>query len=253
MTMPVRSGSLLVLLLATTWTAALLAQNGNAEQATGSASETGGAQTTVNAANTTEPVKTNREDAAAVSGGLGSFGQMLPLGRKNLNVQIPSFRNGAPSSLVKASSMTRISDKIMSMESMDIWLYGNNRDEDMRVQLPLADYDLESKVLSSDERSRISRNDFHLEGDHLIFDTVTQQGKMTGRVKMVIFNAASFGNSNTPAETESPDQHGESQAQSQQGGAASNSTATPGKETKPQSNSAKSTANGPQSTSNDQK
>lgn len=134
--------------------------------------------------------KAKAEDAPVMADGLGTFGQLLPLGRKNLDVQIPSFRDGVPSSVVKANSMTRVSDTIMSMERMDIWLYGDNRDEDMRVQLPLADYNMESKVLSSDERSRISRNDFQLEGDHLIFDTVTQQGKLTGRVQMVIFNAS---------------------------------------------------------------
>lgn len=211
MTMLVRSVCLCVLLMITTLSFSVHAQDGKNDAAKGEKKKQEAGESS--AANSLQPTKTKQEDAAAMTNGLGSFGQMLPLGRKNLNVQIPSFRNGAPSSLVKANSMTRISDTIMSMESMDIWLYGNHRDEDMRVQLPLADYDLESKVLSSEERSRISRNDFQLEGDRLIFDTVTQQGKMTGRVQMVIFNAGSFAKPqtedkkiDTQSDSDKPDQ-----------------------------------------------
>lgn len=124
--------------------------------------------------------------------GLGAFGQLLPLGRKNLDVQIPSFKDGIPSSILRAESLTRVDESLMTMEKMDIWLYGSNRDSDMRVQLPLADYNMTTQILSSDERSRISRQDFQMEGDSMIFDTVTQQGKMTGRVEMIIFNTSSL-------------------------------------------------------------
>lgn len=138
------------------------------------------------------PAKEMEEDMKPVVQGLGAFGQLLPLGRKNLDVQIPSFKDGIPSSILKAESLTRVDDSMMTMEQMDIWLYGSNRDSDMRVQLPLADYNMNTQILSSDERSRISRQDFQMEGDSMIFDTVTQQGKMTGRVEMIIFNTSSL-------------------------------------------------------------
>ncbi|MEI6534171.1 MAG: hypothetical protein WCN98_02435 [Verrucomicrobiaceae bacterium] len=121
--------------------------------------------------------------------GLGSFGKVLPLGQKNLDVKIPSFKDGRPDSFVRAGAMTRLDDNRMDMEKTDIRLYGLNREADLRVQLPSAIYDMSTQVMTSEERSRISRADFQLEGDTLVFDTRSQQGKMTGHIHMIIYDA----------------------------------------------------------------
>lgn len=121
--------------------------------------------------------------------GLGSFGKMLPLGQKNLDVKIPSFKDGKPDSFVRAGSMTRQDDTHMDMENTDILIYGATLEADMRVQLPAAIYDMSTQVMTSDTRSRISRADFQLEGDTLVFDTRSQQGKMTGHIHMIIYDA----------------------------------------------------------------
>lgn len=124
--------------------------------------------------------------------GLGAFGMLLPLGQRNLDVKIPSFKDGLPSSLIRAGSMTRLDDEYMEMEKLDIRLFGESRDKDVRVQLVTGDYHMPTQLLSSEQRSRISREDFQLEGDSLVFDTKSQQGKMTGNVRMVIFDSSSF-------------------------------------------------------------
>lgn len=124
--------------------------------------------------------------------GLGAFGMLLPLGQKNLDVKIPSFKDGLPSSLIRAGSMTRLDDEYMEMEKLDIRLFGEARDKDVRVQLVTGEYHMPSQLLSSEQRSRISREDFQLEGDSLVFDTKSQQGKMTGNVRMVIFDSSSL-------------------------------------------------------------
>lgn len=133
--------------------------------------------------------------------GLIPFGKMLPIGEKHLILEIPSFKDGAPSSTVKAASMTRMDDENMLLERMDIRLFGPpaQSDRDMRVQLRTAIYHMPTHVLASDERSRISRMDFDLQGDSLVFDTATGQGKMVGNVKMVIFDASSFTAGAAPA------------------------------------------------------
>ncbi len=126
--------------------------------------------------------------------GLIPFGKMLPLGEKHLVLEIPSFKEGIPSSTLRAASMTRMDDDNMFLEKMDIRLYGppSQPEKDMRVQLKTAIYHMPTQILASDERSRISRVDFDLQGDSMIFDTATGQGKMVGNVKMVIYNASSF-------------------------------------------------------------
>lgn len=121
--------------------------------------------------------------------GLGSFGKVLPMGKKNLDVKIPSFKEGKPDSFVRAGSMTRLDDNQMDMEQTDIRLYGETREGDLRVQLPTAIYDMSTQIMTSDTRSRISRADFQLEGDTLVFDTRSRQGKMTGHIHMIIYDA----------------------------------------------------------------
>lgn len=152
-------------------------------------------------AETTKEKSPNKPGQAPVSGmpappdsaqGLGAFGMLLPLGQKNLDVKIPSFKDGLPSSLMRAGSMTRIDDEYMEMEKLDIRMFGDVREKDVRVQLITGEYHMPTQLLSSEQRSRISREDFQLEGDALVFDTKSQQGKMTGNVKMVIFDSSSF-------------------------------------------------------------
>jgi len=121
--------------------------------------------------------------------GLGSFGKLLPLNEKNIDVKIPSFKDGRPSSLLRAGSMTRVDDENMELEKTDIRLYGEVQDKDVRVQLVTGVYNMPSQVLSSDQRSRVSRTDFQIEGDSMIFDTRTQQGKLVGNVRMTIFDS----------------------------------------------------------------
>lgn len=132
--------------------------------------------------------------------GLGAFGMLLPLGQKNLDVKIPSFKDGLPSSLMRAGSMTRIDDEYMEMEKLDIRMFGEVREKDVRVQLITGEYHMPTQLLSSEQRSRISREDFQLEGDSLVFDTKSQQGKMTGNVKMVIFDSSGFMGAKDPKE-----------------------------------------------------
>ena len=124
------------------------------------------------------------------SDGLSSFCRLLPLGQKNLDVKIPSFTDGRLTSLIKSHTMTRVDDDHMEMEKMDVVLKGQTEATDMNVKMRTAVYHMPTSVLSSDDRSRVSRNDFQIEGDSLVFDTRTQQGKMAGHVEMIIYDSA---------------------------------------------------------------
>src|SRR3569623_1862207 len=135
---------------------------------------------------TQKQVEQKADDTAK---GLGAMGSILPIGQKNLDAHMPSFRDGKPSSLIEAGSMTRMDDSHMVMEKVHIRLYGARQEDDLHVQLHSGAYDMNSQVLDSNERSRVSRNDFQLEGDSMVFDTRTQQGKMVGHVHMIIFDA----------------------------------------------------------------
>jgi len=133
----------------------------------------------------------NSEIAAATSP-LTAFGRQIPAMRPNRGIWIPSFVNGVRNSLVEADVVTRIDDNRLEAENMTINLYGAEAKEDVEITLPSATYHMTHQILRSDERSKVSRADFDLEGDSLIFDTMTSQGRMTGNVRMTIHDARGF-------------------------------------------------------------
>ena len=62
--------------------------------------------------------------------------------------------------------------------------------EDVRVDLASAIYHMGERILRSGERSRVSRSDFQVEGDTLVFSADTSIGQMRGRVRTIIFDTA---------------------------------------------------------------
>jgi|GEM_PF-1367683 hypothetical protein len=121
--------------------------------------------------------------------GLSSFGKNMPAGLKNVGVTIPGFSKGRPSSLVLADSVTRIDENRLIAENMTIQMFAEDPRENVTVDLKSATYHMTNQVLRSPTRSKVSRSDFELEGDSLVFDTLTSQGKMVGNVRMVIYDA----------------------------------------------------------------
>lgn len=120
--------------------------------------------------------------------GLKAFGEMIPLGRRSRGVRIPSFDEGRPTSVISAGSLIRVDDNRLFAEKLIIDLFGQKPEEDVRVDLKTGTYNMDHQILSSTERSRVSRSDFQIEGDGMVFDTKTSQGKMVGNVEMIIYD-----------------------------------------------------------------
>jgi hypothetical protein len=142
------------------------------------------------------------EGAPLTNSGLKAFGQMIPLGSRSRGVRIPAFDKGKPSSLIIADAMTRLDDESLMGEKMEIHIYAEKKEEDMRIDMKTGTYNMDQQILSSTERSRVSRPDFQIEGDSMVFDTKTSQGKMVGNVEMIIFDA---GTASQKMNIQSPD------------------------------------------------
>ena len=123
---------------------------------------------------------------------LTTFGRQIPAQRPNRGIWIPSFSGGLLSSVVEADVVTRIDDQRLFAENMTILLHGSEDKDQVKVDMPSATYHMTSQMIRSNERSKVSRADFDLEGDSLVFDTTTSQGRMSGNVRMTIHDAKSF-------------------------------------------------------------
>jgi hypothetical protein len=129
---------------------------------------------------------------------LAAFGRQVPALRPNLGVRIPSFANGTLSSMIEADSLTRLDDQRLFAENLAIELHGAQPKDKVDIDLISATFNMDTQILRSAERSKVRRADFELEGDSLIFDTATSQGRMTGNVRMTIFDPAALLKMNDP-------------------------------------------------------
>lgn len=141
------------------------------------------------------------KDKPASDNGLESIGSLIPEGVKNLKVKIPGFDQGRPSSLVTAETMTRLNANEMFGETVVIHLYGKLPKDNMRVDLKTATYHMDTKILISKDRTKITRSDFTIEGDSVVYDTTTSKGDLKGNVHMVIFNSSKMAPKEQPTAT----------------------------------------------------
>lgn len=125
---------------------------------------------------------------AAEPEGMNAFGKMIPLGFVNKDVTVPSFSDGKPASLLTATTLTRLDEARLSAENVVVEIYGKQPAETLRVELKSALYNMQDQVIRSGERSRVSRADFEMEGDSMVFDTANSVGSMKGRVVTLIFD-----------------------------------------------------------------
>ncbi|MCB1277856.1 hypothetical protein [Prosthecobacter sp.] len=140
------------------------------------------------------------EQPAADDSGMGAFLKMVPPGAVNKGAVIPSFdASGRRTSLITADVVRRVDDERLYAEKLVVQMFNADPGKDLRIDLKTAFYQMAASggVLRSTERSRVSRPDFEIEGDGLIFDTAKNQGRMTGNIRMVIFDSGSLSGEGT--------------------------------------------------------
>ena len=134
------------------------------------------------------------QQAEQSDSGIGAFLQMVPPGAVNRGAIIPSFDAvGRRTSLITADMLRGVDDERIYAEKLVVQMFNPDPKNDVRIDLKTAFYQMSGGgVLRSTERSRVSRADFEIEGDSLIFDTAKNQGRMTGNIHMVIFDSSAL-------------------------------------------------------------
>jgi hypothetical protein len=128
-----------------------------------------------------------QEPASQASPDMAAFGRLVPLGYISRQVRIPSFADdGKLASVLSAATLVRIDDERLQAADCHIHVSGARPEEDVEVRMSTAIYHMTERTLRSGERSRVTRWDFEMEGDSMVFDTGTSIGRMRGRVRTVI-------------------------------------------------------------------
>ena len=125
---------------------------------------------------------------ASVSPGEQSLTNIpLPIGHEAKGLILPDFDlQGHLRGRFEAISAKRLDEYHIGFHSLKITTYTPENQPDLTIELSESVLNLNTRILSSNERTFIKRADFNIEGDSVEFDTNTRVGKMVGNVKMII-------------------------------------------------------------------
>ena len=112
--------------------------------------------------------------------------QFMPINKPNIRIKIPQFKDGKLDCVIRAEKMTRITEDDIDLKGMNMDFYDDSNKE-MRVYFKSATYSLMRNKIKSKEVTKVSRpNFFTLTGESIEFDVDKRQGRMIGKVRMVL-------------------------------------------------------------------
>jgi hypothetical protein len=111
----------------------------------------------------------------------------LPIGHEAKGLVLPDIdENGHLRGRFVAGTARRVDQDHMQFRDLNITTYTEDNQIDLQIAMADSVLDLNTRVLTSPQRTTIKRADFEIVGDTARFDTGARHGTMTGNVKMVI-------------------------------------------------------------------
>jgi hypothetical protein len=111
----------------------------------------------------------------------------LPIGHEAKGLVLPDF--GTDGRLVgkfAAKTARRLDEGHVGFEDLEIVTYTPQNQPDLQIGMHTGVLDLNTRILSSRERTMIKRADFNIAGDSVQFDTEHRTSRLIGNVKMVV-------------------------------------------------------------------
>lgn len=112
----------------------------------------------------------------------------VPVGEGANGIWIPDWENGKDKMSFYVAEMEHKDLENIQMTNAKIITYDDNKKVDLILLLPVAVFDLRTRLLSTDKPFVLKRTDLELIGDSLELDTLARQAKIKGNVKMIIYN-----------------------------------------------------------------
>lgn len=123
---------------------------------------------------------------ASSPGALGS-NIPLPIGHEIKGLVLPDIDlEGHLRTRFEAGTAKRIDTDHIQFNGLKVTSFTPQNSIDLQIDLPTSTFDLNTRVLRSQERTTIQREDFTISGDVMEFNTIDRKGKLNGNVKMII-------------------------------------------------------------------
>ena len=129
-----------------------------------------------------KPGRGERKKKAAAPAGIP-----LPIGQEAKGLVLPDFdAEGKLRARFEAGIAKRVDADRIQFSSLKMTTFTPEEQPDLSIDMPRSTLHMGTRVISSDERTTITRRDFSISGDKMQFDTNSRQGTLVGNVKMVI-------------------------------------------------------------------
>jgi len=110
----------------------------------------------------------------------------LPVGIPVNGIKIPHYNEeGKLVLMMQADSAKKTDDSHIEMSELRVEA-SDAEGRKVFVNLPHANFDLDTRILTGDKSAEIKRDDFTATGDSIEFNTQTRFGKMRGNIFMTI-------------------------------------------------------------------
>jgi Lipopolysaccharide-assembly, LptC-related len=135
-----------------------------------------------------------KKSETAASAPVEGAGQVpLPIGHEAKGLVLPDIdADGHLHARFNAGTAKRVDFNHMEFHDLNITTFTDDNQVDLQIKMADSLLDLNTHVLSSEQRTTIKSSDFEIAGDRAQFDTAERHGKLTGNVKMVLTNAQKY-------------------------------------------------------------
>ncbi len=122
----------------------------------------------------------------------------LPIGQEIKGLVLPDIDiQGHLQSRFEAGTAKRIDAERIQFKGLKVTSFTPENAIDLQIDLPESTFDITTRVLRSQQRATIVREDFTITGDVMEFSTVERKGTLTGNVKMIIKDQSALAGKNT--------------------------------------------------------
>ncbi|SRR5579862_267910 len=82
----------------------------------------------------------------------------------------------------------RVDTNHMGMSNVELQTFNGKKEPEMKINMEKAILDLNTRIVTTDKHVLIRRADFEMTGDGAVYNTLTGDGQLRGKVRMLIFN-----------------------------------------------------------------
>jgi Lipopolysaccharide-assembly, LptC-related len=113
----------------------------------------------------------------------------LTVGHEAKGLVLPNYDlQGRLVGRFEAATASRLDENHVHFKDLKMQTFDEKEQPDFKIAMSDGILNLDSRVLESKKRSKISRADFEIAGDEMKFNTETHQGTLSGKVHMTIYN-----------------------------------------------------------------